>query len=337
MLSTPPSAAIATLLLLSSQWAIAIPADSDFIAHEAALRPRTTAHRAAAEDWQWVAAWTSMPQLVEQNNMPHSPFTLHLSIGAERLRIQISNPFDGSDVPITAASTALSAGGRAGAAGIDAATLKPLTFSNCSASIRIPGSRTTSHMQAGNRVSTATLSGSNTKHTGISSAPSRPGRRPTAAPLSSWATASPTGAAAPDDANNRDDALQVAGVKYALVVFEAGVSTTSGSAAAAAAADNGTIFEPGAEDSKRVGGEPVDRKWQRDVFDAMVDFAGGRSECQRASWRGRVTGGDHSNHNVPGFQAMADWYPLDVFGWERDGAGRRSTKRGRAMYQKGGE
>jgi lysophospholipase L1-like esterase len=129
--------------------------------------------------------------------------TLHVSIGAERLRIQISNTFGGSDLPITAASIALPAGGKAGVAGIDTATLKPLTFNNGSASITIPrgqvaytdpidfkvapqtniavsiysqagqsgnsitghpGSRTTSWMQSGNRVSAATLSGSNTKH-----------------------------------------------------------------------------------------------------------------------------------------------------------------------------
>ncbi|KAL2262520.1 hypothetical protein VTK26DRAFT_1100 [Humicola hyalothermophila] len=129
--------------------------------------------------------------------------TLHLSIGAERLRIQISNTFGGSDLPITAASIALPSGGRAGVAGIDTATVKPLTFNNGSASITIPrgqvaytdpvdftvgpqtniavslysqpgqsgssitghpGSRTTSHMQAGNRVNEATVAGANTKH-----------------------------------------------------------------------------------------------------------------------------------------------------------------------------
>jgi lysophospholipase L1-like esterase len=130
--------------------------------------------------------------------------TLYLSIGAQRLRLQISNTFGGSDLPITAASIALPQGGKPGVAGIDAATLKPLTFNNGSATITIPrgqvaytdpidftvppqtniavsiysqsgqsgnsitghpGSRTTSHMQSGNRVSAATLSGGvNTKH-----------------------------------------------------------------------------------------------------------------------------------------------------------------------------
>lgn len=129
--------------------------------------------------------------------------TLHVSIGAERLRLQISNTFGGSDLPITAATIALPQGGRAGVAGIDSATVKPLTFNNGSSSITIPqgevaytdpidftvepqaniavsiysqqgqsgssitghpGSRTTSWMQSGNQVEAASLSGSNTKH-----------------------------------------------------------------------------------------------------------------------------------------------------------------------------
>ncbi|KAK0720137.1 SGNH hydrolase-type esterase domain-containing protein [Lasiosphaeris hirsuta] len=157
-----------------------------------------------------------MPQLVESSNMPPSPFssggvfkdatlrqTLHLSIGAERLRFQISNTFGGSDLPITAATIALPTGGKAGVAGIDTATLKTLTFNGGSESIKIargqvaysdpidykvdpqsmitislyfqagqsgssitghPGSRTTSWMQAGNKVKDATLAGSSTKH-----------------------------------------------------------------------------------------------------------------------------------------------------------------------------
>ncbi|GAB1314559.1 hypothetical protein MFIFM68171_04769 [Madurella fahalii] len=212
MFSASRLAAVAASLLLSSRWVLAIPASGDD------LGPRMAAEVAAAEDdWHWVATWTSMPQLVEPNNMPPSPFngggavfrdatlrqTLHMSIGAERVRIQISNTFGGSDLPITAASIALPSGGRAGVAGIDTATLKPLTFRNGSPSITIPrgqvaytdpidfkiepqsniaislysqsgqsgssitghpGSRTTSHMQSGNRVNAATLSGSNTKH-----------------------------------------------------------------------------------------------------------------------------------------------------------------------------
>ncbi|KAK4031783.1 SGNH hydrolase-type esterase domain-containing protein [Parachaetomium inaequale] len=211
MLSVPRWAAVAASLLLLSHRALAVPTPGDAELNRDGLAPR------ADDDWHWVATWTSMPQLVEQSNMPPSPFTggggvfkdatlrqtLHLSIGAERLRLQISNTFGGSDLPITAASIALPQGGKPGVAGIDAATLKPLTF-NGSTSITIPrgqvaytdpidfsvppqtniavsiysqagqsgnsitghpGSRTTSHMQSGNRVSAATLSGgSNTKH-----------------------------------------------------------------------------------------------------------------------------------------------------------------------------
>ncbi|KXX75973.1 hypothetical protein MMYC01_206831 [Madurella mycetomatis] len=212
MFSTSRLAGVAASLLLASRWVFAAPASGD------ELGPRMAAEAAAAEDdWHWVATWTSMPQLVEPNNMPPAPFngggavfrdatlrqTLHMSIGAERIRIQISNTFGGSDLPITAASIALPSGGRAGVPGIDASTVKPLTFQNGSASITIPrgqvaytdpidfkiepqsniaislysqrgqsgssitghpGSRTTSHMQSGNRVNAATLSGSNTKH-----------------------------------------------------------------------------------------------------------------------------------------------------------------------------
>jgi len=129
--------------------------------------------------------------------------TLHMSIGADRIRIQISNTFGGSDLPITAATLALPTGGKAGVAGIDTSTLKALTFNNGADSIKIPrgqvaysdpidfkiapqsmlavslylqagqsgssitghpGSRTTSWMQAGNRIKEGSMSGSSTKH-----------------------------------------------------------------------------------------------------------------------------------------------------------------------------
>ncbi|KAF2841529.1 hypothetical protein M501DRAFT_970115 [Patellaria atrata CBS 101060] len=174
-------------------------------------------HRQAnGSELHWVDTWTSMPQLVEQNNLPPSPFngggaqfrdatlrqTLHMSVGADKIRIEISNTFGGSDLPVTAASIALPTGGQAGVAGIQADTVKAITFGG-SASVVVPrgkvvlsdeidfpvkpqsmisvslyfqqgqsgssitghpGSRTTSWMQSGNRVTAATLSGSNTKH-----------------------------------------------------------------------------------------------------------------------------------------------------------------------------
>ncbi|SPO02424.1 related to extracellular GDSL-like lipase/acylhydrolase [Cephalotrichum gorgonifer] len=92
-------------------------------------------------DYHWVPAWTSMPQLVEPNNLPPAPFTggsqfqgatlrqtLRVTVGAERLRIQISNTFGASELPITAATLALPTGGAAGVGGIDTASLVDLTF-----------------------------------------------------------------------------------------------------------------------------------------------------------------------------------------------------------------
>ncbi|KAK3951730.1 SGNH hydrolase-type esterase domain-containing protein [Pseudoneurospora amorphoporcata] len=172
---------------------------------------------AAADDYHWVASWTSMPQLVESSNMPPSPFssggvfkdatlrqTLHLSLPADRIRLQISNTFGGSDLPITAATIALPTSGKAGVSGIDATTLKPITFKNGSEGITIPrgqvaytdpidfsvagqtniavslyfktgqsgssitghpGSRTTSWIVSGNKASEATITGGkDTKH-----------------------------------------------------------------------------------------------------------------------------------------------------------------------------
>jgi lysophospholipase L1-like esterase len=168
--------------------------------------------------------------------------TLHMSIGAERVRIQISNAFGGSDLPITAASIALPTGGKAGVPGIDASTLKLLTFNNGSASINIPrgqaaytdpidfkvdpqsniaitlysqagqsgnsitghpGSRTTSHMQSGNRVSAATLSGGgNTKHWYFLSAVEA-WSPPTTSALVILGDSITDGRGSTDDANNR--------------------------------------------------------------------------------------------------------------------------------------
>ncbi|KAH8601758.1 SGNH hydrolase-type esterase domain-containing protein [Bisporella sp. PMI_857] len=167
-------------------------------------------------EYHWVDTWTSMPQLVEPDNLPPAPFktssavfndatvrqTLHMSIGGDRIRFQISNTFGTSDLPITAASVANPAGGKAGVNGIDASPIVGLTF-NGAASITIPrgtvaysdpvdfaikpqtniavtlylakgqsgnsitghpGSRTTIWMQAGNRVNATTVPGTSVKH-----------------------------------------------------------------------------------------------------------------------------------------------------------------------------
>ncbi|KAK4164397.1 SGNH hydrolase-type esterase domain-containing protein [Cladorrhinum sp. PSN259] len=239
----------APLLLLSAQWASAVPTsqNTDNVGETLSVR--------ADEDNHWVSTWTSMPQLVESSNMPPSQFssggvfkgatlrqTFHLTIGTDRLRIQLSNTFGGSDLPITAATIAFPAGGKAGVAGIDTSTVKPLTFKNGAASITIPrgqvaytdpidfkvpadtniavslyfqqgqsgssitghpGSRTTSHMQTGNQVDAAALSGgANTKHWYFASA------------VESWAPANHSafiilgdsitdGRGSTDDGNNR--------------------------------------------------------------------------------------------------------------------------------------
>ncbi|KAI1329457.1 SGNH hydrolase-type esterase domain-containing protein [Xylariaceae sp. FL0255] len=167
------------------------------------------------DDTHWVATWTAMPQLVEQANLPPAPYTgssvfvdatlrqtLHMSIGGEKMRIQISNRFGGTPLPITAASLALPTGGAAGSGSIDLTTLKPLTFSG-SSSVTIPvgqvvytdpidfsikpqsmitvtlfsqagqsgtnitghpGSRTTSWMQTGNQVNAFNVTNNNTLH-----------------------------------------------------------------------------------------------------------------------------------------------------------------------------
>ncbi|KAF4460644.1 hypothetical protein FALBO_12564 [Fusarium albosuccineum] len=159
-----------------------------------------------------------MPQEVEPGNLAPPPFggqdvavqfqnstlrqTFHMSIGAEKIRVRLSNTFGQTDLPITAASISLPADGNAGVGQIDVSTTKQLRF-NGSASITIPpgeivysdainfkvsplsnvalsifteqgqsgnkitghpGSRTTSWMQTGNHVNAASVSEASTKH-----------------------------------------------------------------------------------------------------------------------------------------------------------------------------
>lgn len=91
----------------------------------------------------WVDTWVSMPQLTEPANLPNAPFnqsglvfpnstirqTLHVSVGGSQLRLRISNVFSDVNLPITAVTIALPAGGSAGASAIEPRTLKTLTFS----------------------------------------------------------------------------------------------------------------------------------------------------------------------------------------------------------------
>lgn len=125
-----------------------------------------------------------------------------MSIGAEKIRIRFSNIFGKTELPINAASIALPVGGKAGVSEIDTRTVKSLKFkgkksvsvpagkivysdpiefklkplSNLALSIYTekgqagniitghPGSRTTSWMQKGNHVSSASVAGGSTKH-----------------------------------------------------------------------------------------------------------------------------------------------------------------------------
>jgi lysophospholipase L1-like esterase len=152
-----------------------------------------------------------MPQLTEPANLPPAPFnqsgvvfqnstirqTVKVSLDAESLRLEISNAFGGSDLPITAVTLAMPSNQTAGIRTIKADTVKTLTFSGSESiiipngasvfsdtvqfpvsaqsllSISIylqrgqttnlitshPGSRTTSYFVAGNHVATADLVG----------------------------------------------------------------------------------------------------------------------------------------------------------------------------------
>lgn len=125
-----------------------------------------------------------------------------MTVGAERIRVQISNTFGATALPVTAATIALPAGGAAGVGAIETDTVLELTFDGQS-SVSVPqgqvvysdpidflvesrsmltlsmylesgqqgssitghpGSRTTSWMGNGNLVSEASVSGGSTLH-----------------------------------------------------------------------------------------------------------------------------------------------------------------------------
>lgn len=149
---------------------------------------------------KWVGTWYTAPQLVETNNNPPSPGLtnntlrqiVHVSIGGETLRVRFTNEFSASPVVVQEARIAVSLGGGS----IDTATNIPLTF-NGSTGVTIParfsvtsdpvsfplqplsdvaltiyfgqtpsdltghpGSRTTSYIWEGNRLSSKDATGS---------------------------------------------------------------------------------------------------------------------------------------------------------------------------------
>jgi len=99
----------------------------------------------------WINTWTAMPQLTEPGNLPAPPYngtsvvfqnstirqTLHMSLGAERIRISVSNAFGVTDLPITAMTVALPLNGSAGQNEVLLETLQTVTFSG-QASYLIP-------------------------------------------------------------------------------------------------------------------------------------------------------------------------------------------------------
>ncbi|KAF2187253.1 SGNH hydrolase [Zopfia rhizophila CBS 207.26] len=101
----------------------------------------------------WIDTWASMPQLTEPANLPPAPFnqtgavfvnstirqTLHMSVGANQIRLRISNAFGITSLPITAVTVALPTDDTAGIHQIQSQTLQPVTFSG-EPSISIPNS-----------------------------------------------------------------------------------------------------------------------------------------------------------------------------------------------------
>lgn len=153
----------------------------------------------------WVGTWASGQQLTESQNNPPSPGlanntlrqVVHVSIGGSKLRVRLSNEYGTSDATLTKVHIA----NTAGAGGITTSTDKELLFggkasvtipagkavtsdavdftlaplSNLTISILFgaqsggvtghPGSRTTSYLQTGDAVSSATIASTNsTKH-----------------------------------------------------------------------------------------------------------------------------------------------------------------------------
>jgi lysophospholipase L1-like esterase len=93
-------------------------------------------------DGHWVDTWVAAPQLTEPGNMPPPPFTgassvftdstirqtLRVTIGGQQIRLRFSNAYGGTDLPITAVSVALPAGGQAGVSAIQPGTAQAVTF-----------------------------------------------------------------------------------------------------------------------------------------------------------------------------------------------------------------
>jgi len=154
-------------------------------------------HPAPAPEPRWLGTWAAAQQLTEPRNMPPAPGlagstlrqVIRVSVGGSRVRVRFSNAFGGSDVSISSAHLARSLGGSA----IEPASDRPLTFGGADSTVIAagqtvtsdplafdvapradltvslhfravpadltghPGSRTTSYLAVGDRVSEAAL------------------------------------------------------------------------------------------------------------------------------------------------------------------------------------
>jgi lysophospholipase L1-like esterase len=90
----------------------------------------------------WIPSWAAAPQLTETSNLPPAPFTqptavfqdstvrqtFRVTLGGQFIRLRFSNAYGTTDLPITAVSIALPAGGQAGASAIQPGTSQAVTF-----------------------------------------------------------------------------------------------------------------------------------------------------------------------------------------------------------------
>ncbi|KAK3337211.1 SGNH hydrolase-type esterase domain-containing protein [Cercophora scortea] len=119
--------------------------------------PHVVAAAAAAAEScsgkHWVDIWGSMPQLVEPANLPNAPYngsdavfqnatlrqTVYITQDAPTIRVEFSNAFGLTDLPITAATIALpSTSPGAGTSSILPSSLQRITFSGGASSFLVP-------------------------------------------------------------------------------------------------------------------------------------------------------------------------------------------------------
>ncbi|KAK4230576.1 SGNH hydrolase-type esterase domain-containing protein [Podospora fimiseda] len=98
---------------------------------------------------KWLDVWASMPQEVEPHNLPSAPYTtaqgvfenttlrqtVYITQDVSTIRLEFSNVFGVSDLPITAATVALPLNGTSGSSAIHTETLKQVNFSGQSSFI----------------------------------------------------------------------------------------------------------------------------------------------------------------------------------------------------------